>query len=549
MPRRTLVLGGARSGKSHEAERRLAAFPDVVYVATAGTGDGDPEWSNRVAAHVARRPPTWRTVETCDLEPLLGSDGPPLLIDCLTLWLTNVMDGCQAWDDEIWFGGGEQALHRRVEELTAAWRSCCRTVVAVSNEIGSGVVPPTASGRRFRDELGRLNTALAAESDEVLLTVAGLVLPLRQHSPAPRPLPKALSCHDVSAVNLDTYASLVERPHSAFQAAAEQQRRQLLPPAPSLGRLGELGEWLAAVQGRCPTVPLEVAKVVLFAGDHGVARQGVSALPADATPGLVRAAIDGATTTNTLARRYGARVRVVDICVDCDPAEFPADVVRHRVRRGSGRIDTEDATTVEEAARAFGGGVAIANEEADSGTDIVLLGDLGVGGTTVASLLIAALCGTDAAAVTGRGSGIDDLTWMRKCAAIRDALRRARPVLGDQMQLLATSAGADFAAMTGFLLQCSVRRTPVLLDGVVSAACALLAQRIAFRSADWWQAGHASGEPAQAKALDRLSLEPILDRGVSTGGAVGALLALPLLQAAADLLADSTKSVNSGATN
>ncbi|CAO0828660.1 Nicotinate-nucleotide--dimethylbenzimidazole phosphoribosyltransferase OS=Streptomyces microflavus OX=1919 GN=cobT PE=3 SV=1 [Streptomyces microflavus] len=136
------------------------------------------------------------------------------------------------------------------------------------------------------------------------------------------------------------------------------------------------------------------------------------------------------------------------------------------------------------------------------------------------------------------GAGIDDLAWMRKCAAIRDALRRARPVLGDQLELLATVGGADLAAMTGFLLQSAVRRMPVILDGVVAAACALVAQRAAFRAPDWWLAGQVSGEPAQAKALDRMALTPLLDHGVTVGEGAGALLALPLVQAAAALAAE-----------
>lgn len=179
VPRRTLVLGGARSGKSAEAERRLAAFSDVLYVATGGTREGDQEWARRVALHRDRRPGTWATQETCDLVPLLAVDGPPLLIDCLALWLTSAMDSVGAWDDEKWSSSGERELHARVAELTAAWRGTRRTVVAVSNEVGSGVVPGTASGRRFRDELGRLNAAVAGESEQVLLVVAGQALTLR----------------------------------------------------------------------------------------------------------------------------------------------------------------------------------------------------------------------------------------------------------------------------------------------------------------------------------------------------------------------------------
>ncbi|GGX53285.1 adenosylcobinamide kinase/adenosylcobinamide phosphate guanyltransferase [Streptomyces minutiscleroticus] len=179
VPRRTLVLGGARSGKSAEAERRLEAFPDVLYVATGGTRNGDGEWAARVHAHRERRPGSWRTAETCDLVPLLKDDGPPLLIDCLSLWLTDAMDAVGAWDDAEWAGGGERELRTRVGELAEAVRHTRRTVVAVSNEVGSGIVPATASGRRYRDELGRLNAAFAAECEHVLLVVAGQALPLK----------------------------------------------------------------------------------------------------------------------------------------------------------------------------------------------------------------------------------------------------------------------------------------------------------------------------------------------------------------------------------
>ncbi|WP_407698361.1 nicotinate-nucleotide--dimethylbenzimidazole phosphoribosyltransferase [Streptomyces marianii] len=340
-------------------------------------------------------------------------------------------------------------------------------------------------------------------------------------------------------MNLDDFSDLIERPDSGVRRDAEERRERLAVPPGALGRLDELGEWLSAAQGAVPVRAVERPRVVLFAGDHGVAELGVSGRAAGSAHELVRSVLDGASPVAVLARRMGVPVRVVDAGLDCDPDLLPEDVVRHRVRRGSGRIDVEDALTPEEAERAVRLGVAIADEEADAGTDLVVLGDLSVGGTTPASALVAALCGTDASVVTGRGgAGIDDLAWMRKCAAIRDSLRRARPVLGDQLALLTAVGGADLAATTGFLLQAAVRRMPVILDGVVSAACALVAQRAAFRAPDWWLAGQVSGEPAQAKALDRMALEPLLEHGVTVGEGTGALLALPLVQAAAALAAE-----------
>ncbi|WP_433888917.1 nicotinate-nucleotide--dimethylbenzimidazole phosphoribosyltransferase [Streptomyces sp. CA-111067] len=342
----------------------------------------------------------------------------------------------------------------------------------------------------------------------------------------------------MSAIELDDFGSLVERPDAGIRRDSQDRWARVIAPTGALGKPAELADWLAAVQGVVPARPITRPRVLVFAGDHGVASLDVSARPAGTAADLVRAVIDGTAPLSVLARSYDTHVRLIDMSLDCDPSDLPANVTAHRVRRGSGRIDIEDALTAEEAQQAFRTGMTLADEEADSGTDLVLLGDLSVGGTTPAAVLIAALCGTDASVVTGRGSGIDDLGWMRKCAAIRDSLRRARPVLGDQLELLATVGGADFAAITGFLLQASVRKLPVVLDGVVSAACALVAQRVAFRAPDWWLAGHASGEPGQSKALERISLDPLLDHGVHLGGGMGSLLALPLLRAAASFAAE-----------
>jgi adenosylcobinamide kinase / adenosylcobinamide-phosphate guanylyltransferase len=178
-PWRVLVLGGARSGKSEQAELRVAGEPDVTYVATgprgtAGTAE-DPEWAARVAAHRARRPAWWRTAETTDLAGVLAGARGALLIDGIGTWLAAVMDECGAWD-----GSADSAarLAGRIAGLIGAWRQTGACVVAVSDEAGLGVVPGTPAGRLFRDELGRLNQALAAESEEAELVVAGRVVPL-----------------------------------------------------------------------------------------------------------------------------------------------------------------------------------------------------------------------------------------------------------------------------------------------------------------------------------------------------------------------------------
>ncbi|TDD67064.1 bifunctional adenosylcobinamide kinase/adenosylcobinamide-phosphate guanylyltransferase [Actinomadura rubrisoli] len=170
-PFRTLLLGGARSGKSAEAELRLAAHPDVTYVATGMTRDDDPEWTERITAHRSRRPAWWRTVETTDLEGALKSATGALLIDGIGTWLTAAIDEAGAWDDPA-------QVRPRLDGLIAAWRATEARVVAVSDEVGLSLVPTTPSGRAFRDLLGHLNQRLAAESEEAALVVAGRVTEL-----------------------------------------------------------------------------------------------------------------------------------------------------------------------------------------------------------------------------------------------------------------------------------------------------------------------------------------------------------------------------------
>lgn len=175
---RTLIVGGARSGKSREAERLLASEGSVTYVATAYPADHDDEWSERVRLHRGRRPAGWRTVETLDLVSLLDAEGDPLLVDCLTLWLTRVLDRHGAWDDAVWAATGAKAVRAEVDRLLVAWRGTRRRVVAVTNEVGQGVVPGTPAGRRFRDAMGQLNARLSAETEDVRWCVAGRVVQL-----------------------------------------------------------------------------------------------------------------------------------------------------------------------------------------------------------------------------------------------------------------------------------------------------------------------------------------------------------------------------------
>jgi len=322
----------------------------------------------------------------------------------------------------------------------------------------------------------------------------------------------------------------VSPPDAGAAAAARARQDALTKPRGALGRLEDLSVWVASCQGHCPPRQFERARVVVFAGDHGVARSGVSAYPPEVTAQMVANIDAGGAAINALADIAGATVRVADLAVDADAAS--ERIGSHKVRRGSGDITTQDALTDVEVADAISAGRAIADEEVDAGADLLIAGDMGIGNTTAAAVLVAALTNAEPVAVVGSGTGIDDAGWARKTAAVRDALFRTRLVLPDPVGLLRCCGGADLAAMAGFCAQAALRRTPLLLDGMAVTAAALVAERLAPGARQWWQAGHRSTEPGHELALKALELTPILDLRMRLGEGTGAAVALPVLRGA-----------------
>ncbi|PPJ29279.1 nicotinate-nucleotide--dimethylbenzimidazole phosphoribosyltransferase [Nocardia nova] len=600
---RTLVLGGARSGKSAYAEEVAGRSGPVRYVATAVPDPADADFADRIAAHRVRRPGTWHVVEG-DPITVLGDSAPVTLIDDLGTWLTARIDARAAWESPRGTVGPD------IDALVAAVTGYADRLLIVSPEVGLGVVPATASGRLFQDEIGTLNQRLAAVCDEVVLVVAGVPVVLKgagtstgsgiaaasaavaaaglgdvaaQRVPASdsadsagreRPVhgsgfadsaaaEKALSsghdadggatpASDAGATAAGSMAGSTPRglaefdgttpafgpvaaPDARVRAEAEQRQLQLTKPAGALGRLETLGNWVAACQGECPPHQFRRARVVVFAGDHGVARHGVSAYPSEVTAQMVANFLAGGAAVNALARLADATVRVVDIAVDADT---DPSVSAHKIRRSSGAIDREDALTEAELYAALAAGRAIADEEIDSGADLLIAGDMGIGNTTPATVLIATLTDTEPVVAIGRGTGVDDAGWMRKASAIRDAMWRARPHRQDPFALLRIAGGADFAATAGYLAQAAARRTPVILDGVVVTAAALIAEMLAPGAKRWWVAGHRSTEPAHPLALAKLDLEPLVELNMRLGEGSGAVSALPLLRAAVAALSE-----------
>jgi nicotinate-nucleotide--dimethylbenzimidazole phosphoribosyltransferase len=326
-----------------------------------------------------------------------------------------------------------------------------------------------------------------------------------------------------------------------LEAGAQARLRlaDLAVPRRSLGRLEELAAWLAGAQGQCPPRPLDDVRVVLFAGDSAVAHDTDPAIDPRPTGPLLRACVEGRAAVNALTRLHGVRLRVLDVAVDEDTHDLPPEVTAGKIRRGSGRIDREDALTESELESAFDLGIEVADQEIDSGADLLIAASAGIGGSTVAAALVGSLVDLTALDLIGNRAEADDQTWAAEVAALRDALHRSRPHRGDPLAILRTTGSADTAATTGFLVRAAARRTPVLLDGVVSCACALLGRRLVEGTNQWWLASHRSTDPAQHLVLDVLGLEPLIDLGMSLGEGAGALTALPVLRAAQTLLAET----------
>ncbi|MGI8810628.1 MAG: nicotinate-nucleotide--dimethylbenzimidazole phosphoribosyltransferase [Acidimicrobiales bacterium] len=330
---------------------------------------------------------------------------------------------------------------------------------------------------------------------------------------------------------------------AAAEATALHDR--LAKPRGALGRLEDVGVRLAAIAGACPPPVPEPAVVAVFAADHGVLVEGVTPWPQEVTAQMVAAFCAGGAAVNVLARHAGAAVVVVDVGVAADLAPAPGLLLR-KVRHGTANLAAGPAMSLDEAARALDVGAAVAADAVADGARALVTGDMGIGNTTASAALIAALTGRPAAEVTGRGTGVDDPTWRRKVDVVAAAVARA-PDTGP-LDVLAALGGLEIAALAGFIVGGAAARVPVVVDGVVAVAGLLVAHALAPASVDFCLAGHRSSEPGASVALEHLGLEPLLDLGMRLGEGTGAVLALPLVQAAAKILREMTTLDSAGVT-
>lgn len=326
-----------------------------------------------------------------------------------------------------------------------------------------------------------------------------------------------------------TFAPIIPPDESARRRAEELRSTRATHtalPEGSMGRLEDVGSWIAACQGTVPPAALTSVRLIVVAGEHGVAAHNpsISALNSTFSADAAQAVRSGEALVVSAARRADVSISLLDA----------------NLSHPSGQIDREDAMSTEEMIRHVRRGMDIADEEADRAIQVLVVGDVGRGLTTVAPSVIASLCGIEPVRIIGRGSGIDDQGWKVKLALIRDAMYRVRDDRTDVLHVLRRIAGPDIAVLMGLLAQAAVRRTPVILDGVGVAAAAMCAQMLAPGASAWWMAASSGNEPATTAAFNALHLEPLLDMPLGTGMGIGGVMAVAFLRLAVEILAEES---------
>ena len=307
-------------------------------------------------------------------------------------------------------------------------------------------------------------------------------------------------------------------------------------PLGSLGRLEEFARRFAAISGTLS--PRTNKKVIFtFAGDHGVVEEGVSAFPKEVTPQMVLNLVNGGAGVNVLARHVGADVLVVDVGVDYDFGDLPG-LIRKKVARGTRNFTKGPAMTREEALAAMEVGIELATQAKMEGVTMLGTGEMGIGNTTPSSAIIAAFSGKSAAEVTHRGTGINDSALALKIGVIERGLAVNRPEPNDPLDVLAKVGGLEIAAIAGLVLGAAANRLPVVVDGFISTAGALIAAELNPLAREYMFAAHRSVEIGHSFMLERLGLDPILDLGLRLGEGTGAALAMGLIEAGVKILTE-----------
>jgi nicotinate-nucleotide--dimethylbenzimidazole phosphoribosyltransferase len=327
-------------------------------------------------------------------------------------------------------------------------------------------------------------------------------------------------------------------------AKARLRQDQLTKPRGSLGRLEELSIKLAGITGK-ETPRIEHKAIVTMAGDHGVIAEGVSAYPQEVTGQMVCNFLRGGAAINVLARYVGARVVIADMGVAVNLEPHPL-LVSKKIAFGTRNMAREAAMSVEQARRAIEAGIEVINEEAAKGLDIVGVGDMGIGNTTSSSAICAVVTGEPVSEVTGKGTGIGDGQLAAKVKIIETALALNKPDAEDAIDILSKVGGFEIGGMAGVILGAAAQRLPVVIDGFIAGAAALIAAKLCPEVKDYLIAAHVSVETGHKAMLNYLGLKPVLDLGMRLGEGTGAALAIFIIEAAAKVLAEMATFADAG---
>lgn len=389
------------------------------------------------------------------------------------------------------------------------------------------------SGQAFpidgsNDGLGR-TTSPAKPAGRYRHTPAGYLLhhqaPLLEYRPGRITMSMSLVQHTLDRIRpLD----------AAAMATARARQDQLTKPLGALGRLEALSVQIAGITGALQP-PLERKAVIVMAADHGVAAQGVSAYPQEVTPQMVLNFLGGGAAINVLAKQTNARVVVVDIGIASALPSHPQLLAR-KIALGTHDFTLGQAMTRDEAIAAIETGIVVVEEQAKLGLHVVATGEMGIGNTTASSALIAAFTGATPERVTGWGTGISDTIRQHKVAVIAQSLALHRPDPADAVGVLAAVGGFEIAGLAGVILGAAAHRVPIVLDGLIAGAAALVAAALTPSVVDYCIPSHRSAEQGHAIALRHLGLSPLLELDLRLGEGTGALLAMPLIEAAVRLL-------------
>ncbi|MHB1126857.1 MAG: nicotinate-nucleotide--dimethylbenzimidazole phosphoribosyltransferase [Bacillota bacterium] len=340
---------------------------------------------------------------------------------------------------------------------------------------------------------------------------------------------------------LHTINSIVA-PDTASRKAVQARLDMLTKPPGSLGLLEEIAVQLGGITGATPQLGEKV--IMVMAGDHGVAEAGVSAFPQEVTPQMVLNFISGGAAINVLARHAGARVVVADIGVKAN-LEHP-DLVSKKIRMGTDNMLHGPAMTREDAVKAIEAGIELAEEQIRRGARLIGTGDMGIANTTPSSAILAVLGDLDPGEIVGRGTGIDDAGLKHKETVIREAIRLNRPDPADALDVLTKVGGLEIAAIAGCILGAAAQRVPVVVDGFISGAGALVAAHLQPNSREYMLASHVSEEPGHRYMLNILGLKPMLHMHMRLGEGTGAALAFLIIEAAVKVLHEMSTFAEAG---